>query len=370
MTTSVECEWLDEVFTAADRFPGEIAIQRAKADGYHTKTGDNAVTRPLRTILASHFHGSGIIGAAGLAIAASLLLLPACSSDADAGAGAGSVPERIIVSGASGQLGTLVVEELLARGVDPRNLILVSRTPDELAHYAELGASTRFGDFTQPESLPAAYEGGTRMLLISISAGPDNRPELHRNAIDAAVQAGVRHVAYTSSVDADNADEAAPSAAMHRETERFVRDSGVAWTMLRHQLYADGLVGQAARMLAEGSVVIQPDEVATAYVTREDCAAAAASVLTTSGHENMIYDITGPSAVSRSDIARLASEIAGRPIELIDGQGGVPQTAGVMAGFSSFGVTSTAVEELTGRPATGLRQLLEENRETLVAALR
>jgi NAD(P)H dehydrogenase (quinone) len=94
--------------------------------------------------------------------------------------------ERIIVSGASGQLGALAVEELLARGVDPRDLILVSRTPEELAAYAQRGAATRFGDFTQPESLPAAYEGGTRLLLISISAGPDNRPQLHKNAIDAA----------------------------------------------------------------------------------------------------------------------------------------------------------------------------------------
>jgi len=263
--------------------------------------------------------------------------------------------ERIIVSGASGQLGALAVEELLARGVDPRDLILVSRTPEELSAYAQRGAATRFGDFTQPESLPAAYEGGTRLLLISISAGPDNRPQLHKNAIDAAKAVGVRHIVYTSTVDAENTDVRALSAAMHRETEQILRDSGVAWTMLRNHLYADNVVGQ-------------PDEIPTAFVTREDCAAAAAAVLTSAGHENQIYNITGPAAVLRSDIARIASAIAGKPIEVVQGLGGEPQASGAIAGFASFNVTSDAVAVLTGRPATSIEALLERNRAALLQA--
>jgi NAD(P)H dehydrogenase (quinone) len=274
--------------------------------------------------------------------------------------------ERLIVSGASGQLGALVVEELLARGADPRDLILVSRTPEELAPYAARGAATRFGDFTQPESLPAAYEGGTRMLLISISAGPDNRPQLHRNAIEAARAVGVRHIVYTSTVDADNQDVRALSAAMHRETEQILRDSGVAWTMLRNHLYADNIVSQAQRMVAEGRVVVQPDEIPTAYVTREDCAAAAAAVLLTPGHEGRVYDITGPQAVLRSDIARIASEVTGRPVEIVRGLGGEPQASGAIAGFASFAVTSDAVATLTGRPATSIEALLQRNRELLL----
>jgi NAD(P)H dehydrogenase (quinone) len=277
--------------------------------------------------------------------------------------------ERIIVSGASGQLGSLVVEELLARGVDPQQLILVSRTPDTLAHYAELGAATRFGDFTQPESLLTAYEGGTRMLLISISAGPSDRPQLHKNAIDAAVQLGVSYIAYTSTVDADNLDEVAQSAAMHRETENILRESGLGWTMLRNQLYADGLVGQAAGMVAEGQVLVQPDEIPTAFVTRQDCAAAAAAVLITPGHEGMIYDITGPEVILRRDIARIASQITGQAIEVIEGAGDVPQAAGAIAGFSSFDVRSDAVEALTGRAATSVEQLLQRNRDVLQAAV-
>lgn len=287
---------------------------------------------------------------------AALLVAAAAAFGAPAAA---QTRDRIIVSGASGQLGGLVVDNLIARGVDPRNLILVSRTPAEQQKYASMGASTRFGDFTKPESLAAAYEGGTRMLLISINPLP-NRPQLHKNAIDAAVRAGVTHIVYASSVDADNTGDS-QSAAEHRITEQYVRESGAAWTMMRHHLYMNGLVGQAARMVADGRVVIQPDEVPSAYVTREDCAAADAAVLSSPGHENKVYEITGPELVLRRDIARIASELTGKPIEQVPGTGGVSQVAPVMAGFAAFRVQTQAVQELTGRPATSVRQLLEAN---------
>jgi NAD(P)H dehydrogenase (quinone) len=276
--------------------------------------------------------------------------------------------ERIIVTGASGQLGSRVVEELLERGVDPADLILVSRTTETLAQYAAMGASVRYGDFTEPESLPAAYAGGTRMLLISMNPHPE-RPELHRNAIRAGVDAGVRHIVYTSTVDVGNMGEA-PSAADHRRTEQYIMESGATWTMLRHQLYADGLVNLAARMIADRRALVQPDEVPTAFVTRDDCAAAAAAVLTTAGHENQAYDITGPEAVLRREIAAMAREIAGVPIAIELGPGGLEQAPGPMAGYASFRTTSDHVERLTGRPATSVRQLLEANREALLEAAR
>jgi NAD(P)H dehydrogenase (quinone) len=294
---------------------------------------------------------------------AATLVPAACTSSA----GGGEDSERIIVSGASGQLGGLVVEGLLARGIDPARLILVSRTPEDLEAYARLGAATRFGDFSQPESLPSAYEGGSRMLLISINPVPD-RVQWHRNAVDAAVATGVRHIVYVSSVDVENPTSA--SAFDHRSTEDYVRASGVRWTMLRNHLYANGLVNQAARMLAGGSVVIQPDEVPTAFVTREDCAAVAAAVLAGAGHEGRAYDITGPDLLLRSDLADLATEFTGVEIERIPGEGGVEQAPGPMAGFAAFDVRTNVVQELTGRPATSVRELLEANREVLLAAAR
>src|SRR5690348_17181333 len=92
-----------------------------------------------------------------------LTAAPACMAAAPPAA-----QDKIIISGASGQLGELTIKELLRRGVAAQNLILVSRTPDDLQEYAKLGASVRYGDFYKPESLPAAFAGGTRMLLISI----------------------------------------------------------------------------------------------------------------------------------------------------------------------------------------------------------
>jgi NAD(P)H dehydrogenase (quinone) len=278
---------------------------------------------------------------------------------------------KIIVSGASGQLGGLVVEELLARGVPPTDLILVSRTPDELASYAEMGASTRFGDFTQPESLAAAYAGGTKLLIISLNTrgNPDprvatERAALQKGAIEAAVTAGVEHIVYTSYVDAER--NTSPIAVDHRVTEADLRASGVAWTALRDQWYADRIVGDAQQMIAEGSVVVAPDERGTAYVTREDIAAAAAAVLTTPGHENRIYEITGPELVFRSDIARIASELTGVPIEI---RHATPEEAAELPEEPPSGETlSTHFRDLTGRSGTTARQILEENLEQLIAA--
>jgi NAD(P)H dehydrogenase (quinone) len=291
--------------------------------------------------------------------------------------------DKIIVSGASGQLGSLVIEDLLARKVAPENLILVSRTPNtaHLQAYAARGASVRFGDFNEPESLDSAYRGGTRMLLISINAGGNNRPELHKVAIDAAVRAGVEHIAYTSYVNAD-LNETSTIAVDHRRTERILQDSGVAWTMLRNHIYANGLVDQAVQIVHDGGLATHTPDARVAYVTREDCAAAAAAVLATPGHENKAYNITGPDAIGPRELVALASEISGRRVELMIyseaeyraqlAASGMPEAA--INGTISFAAEldsphlrepSTAVAELTGRPATSVSQLLLANRERL-----
>lgn len=276
---------------------------------------------------------------------------------------------KIIVSGASGQLGGLAVEALLARGVAPADLILVSRTPEELARYADMGASTRFGDFTQPESLAAAYEGGDKMLLISLNTRGNPNPRvaaerqaLQRTAIQVATDAGVQHIVYTSFVDAD--ENTSPIAVDHRVTEADLRESGVAWTLLRNQWYADRIVGQATAMVAEGRAMVRPDEPGTAFVTREDCAEAAAAALTVPGHENRVYEVTGPALVTTREIAELASEITGVEIEVIEADEG----EGLPEILPSGTTLSTHFRELTGRDGTSARQLLEANREALLQA--
>jgi len=274
----------------------------------------------------------------------------------------GGAADKIIVSGASGNLGRLTVEALLDRGVPASRLILVSRTPDSLADYAAMGASTRFGDFNEPESLSAAYAGGKRMLLISIGGGALSapRPVLQQRAIDAAIAAGVEHIAYTSWA-AISQGELTGISTDHVATEQILVNSDVAWTMLRNSVYMDGVTDQAADMVATGRAVVPPNDVRMSYITRADCAEAAAAVLTTPGHENRIYDITGPELVGVREIATAASAVTGRPIEIVAGGSGDAPGFGIAA----LGFVSSDFETLTGHRPTSVRALLEANRAAL-----
>jgi NAD(P)H dehydrogenase (quinone) len=267
--------------------------------------------------------------------------------------------EKIIISGASGNLGGLTVDELLARGVPASRLILVSRTPDELKPYADRGASVRFGDFTKPESLATAYAGGTRMLLISVGGSGDvTAATLLTRAIEAA---GVKHIAYTSYVGITRGDVAG-RAADHQATEEALRASGLDWTMLRNSIYMHGLIGQAARMVADGRATIPPNESPIGYISREDCARAAAAVLSTSGHEGKVYDITGPELLGVREAAAAASAVTGKPIEVV--QGGADTRPGF--GRPAMAFTTTHFKDLTGREPTSVRQLFEANKQALL----
>ena len=315
-----------------------MAIHRATLVSNHTRRG-------LLAMLA--------------ALAAALTVLPADRASAQ-----GAADEKIIVSGASGRLGGLVVQALLDRGVPANRLILVSRTPDTLAEYAAAGASVRFGDFTQPESLPAAYAGGSRMLLISIGGSPDDpAAAAHKRAIDAAKAAGVRHIAYTSYVGIPGGDTAG-RAADHLETEQILMASGVAWTMLRNSIYMDQLVGQAATMIADGRAVVPENEHRIGYVTRADCAAAAAAVLSTPGHENKSYEITGPELLGVRETAMAATAVTGRPIEVLEAGPDTPARPGF--GRPAMTLVTSHFEDLTGRAPTSVRALFEANEATLL----
>lgn len=300
-----------------------------------------------------------------LATFASLVLGAAVAFSPAQPAGAqSSADEKIIVSGASGRLGSLVVQELLARGVPASRLILVSRTPESLREYAAQGASVRFGDFTSPESLPAAYAGGARLLLISIGGSADDpAPAAHKRAIDAAKAAGVKHIAYTSYVGIPGGDTTG-RAADHFETERMLMESGVAWTMLRNSIYMDGLIGQAARMVADGRAVVPENEHRIGYVTRADCAAAAAAVLSTPGHENKAYEITGPELLGVRETAAAASAVTGRAIEVLAAGPDTPARPGF--GRPAMTLVTAHFEALTGKAPTTVLALFEASKDALL----
>ena len=287
---------------------------------------------------------------------------------------------RIVITGASGQLGRLTAELVLDR-VPASEVILTTRRPEALSDLAERGATVRSADFDRPEGLAEAFAGGEKLLLISAD-DLGHRAAQHRAAIEAAREAGVRHVAYTSYLNPveENPAVITPS---HRDTEKALRESGLAWTMLRNTFYAEYQVPAGAQAIATGRLVHNSGDGRIAYVSREDCAAAAAAVLTTEGHEDKAYDITGPESFSQGDVAALLSEVSGRPVEavavgdeaFIQGltTAGVPEPAA--REFASYGRAiregyidqiSGEVENLTGRAPRSLRQVFEAHRDELL----
>jgi NAD(P)H dehydrogenase (quinone) len=281
---------------------------------------------------------------------------------------------QLVITGAAGALGRRVAEHVLERGIPAGSIILVTRRPEEIIDLARQGADVRRGDFDDPKLLREAFAGGDRMLLISTDA-VGRREVQHRAAIAAAREAGVRHVAYTSMLNPTDGNPAGV-AREHRVTEQELLDSGLAWTFLRNGLYAEYEVPPGATALLTGQLVTNAPDGRTAYVAREDCAAAAAAVLTGDGHEHHVYDVTGPELLSKRDEAAMLTEIGGRPVEVIGvdddtfiaelGGLGLPQAAAVM--IASFGAAiregyldqlGDGVQQLTGRPPRALREVFE-----------
>jgi NAD(P)H dehydrogenase (quinone) len=287
----------------------------------------------------------------------------------------------VAVTGASGNLGRKTAELLLER-LTPADVVLLTRTPDRLADLTDRGVAVRRADFDERQSVVDALESVDRMLLVSADQ-VGRRLAQHRAAIEAAKAAGVGHVIYTS---IPNPVEANPAGVVpdHRATEEALKASGLAWTFLRNNLYAEYQIPTAAQAIAAGRLVTNLGDGRTAYVSRDDCAAAAAAVLAGTGHEGRAYDITGPDAISAADLAALASEIGGQdvavvPVDdetLITGMtgGGLPEVVARL--LTSFGTAtregfletvSTAVEDLTGNPPRTLRDVLVAARGELVA---
>lgn len=278
------------------------------------------------------------------------------------------------ISGAAGQLGRATTDLLLER-VDPRDLVLVTRDPAQLAAYAERGAAVRRGDYDDPDGLREAYSGVDSLLLIS-GADVGRRVAQHTAAIASAKDAGVGRIAYTGIVNPTEANSAA-AAPEHRGTEEALLASGLEWTMLRNGIYGDLTAQGLTQSIAAGRHVYNSGDGKTSYVARADCAAAAAVVLSEDGHANKAYDVTGPEALSGADLAAIASELSGTPVEAVpvDDEAfvgilveyaGLPEP--VAQFIASFGraaregqlaTVSNAFEELTGRPPQRFRDVLE-----------
>ncbi|MAS32644.1 MAG: NAD(P)-dependent oxidoreductase [Anaerolineaceae bacterium] len=282
--------------------------------------------------------------------------------------------QTLLVTGASGQLGRRVVELLLESS--ETDIIATTRTPDKLADLAQRGVDVRYASFDEPDSLASAFAGADRLLLISTDALGE-RQRQHEAAVDAAVAAGVKHILYTSLISAD--DTPVTLGPEHVATENAIAASGVSYTFLRNNVYAETLIRaltQAQSM--DGQLFSAMGDGKVAYVTREDCAQAASAALADSFDGKRILDITGPEALSQHDIAELGTSIGSQPITYIPlptdtlaenlVQAGLPKSvADLITSFDAAAAqgkqdkVSSAVEDLTGRKPIHVADFLAAN---------
>lgn len=290
----------------------------------------------------------------------------------------------VLVTGASGHLGRSVVELLLARG-DVR-VVAGTRTPQKLADLTARGVPVRRVDFDDAASLASAFQDVARVLLISTDDVTEHgrRFRQHKAAIEAMARARVQHVVYTSLV-APDATSPIALAYDHRETEAALDSSDLGFTVLRNNLYAENLLGSLPQAIATGSLVAAAGTGGASYVTREDCARAAAAALAATFDGRRTLDITGPEVVTHEALAQLAGDIAGKPVRYqpvdsaalrqgLSAAGLPPVIVELIAGFDEaiaegrMAVHSTAVQELTASPGTTIAAFLRATLPQVLAA--
>jgi NAD(P)H dehydrogenase (quinone) len=287
----------------------------------------------------------------------------------------------LLVTGASGQLGRRATEILLEAKAG--KIIAGTRDPSKVADLASKGAEVRKVDFDDP-ALADAFHGADRLLLISTDAldTPGKRLNQHKAAIAAAKKAGVKHIVYTS-MPKPEPGSPIPFAPDHYGTEQALEQSGLGWTVLRNGWYQENLLHSLPQVLASGKWFSAAGDGKVAHVAREDAAYAAAAALATEPKGNARYDITGSELLTTRQIATLASEATGKPVEVVEVtdeqlvQGmiaaGMPAfLAPVYASFDTntragnIAIASGAVQELTGRKPRSLQQFFAANKAALL----
>lgn len=280
--------------------------------------------------------------------------------------------KKILVTGATGQLGSLVVETLL-KSVPAERLAVSVRDPQKAEGLRQRGVDVRQGDFDRPETLQRAFAGAERMLLISTTDDNPTRIRQHRTAVEAAKAAGVQFIAYTSLANADKSTLSL--AEVHRVTEEAIRQTGVPYCFLRNNWYLENELGTIQAVLGGAPLLTAAGAGKVGWALRRDYAEAAAAVLRGEGHENTVYELSGKPA-TYDELAAALSEVLGRkvPVQHVDdaayaaamNRAGLPEPVVAMLSNiqkaireGSLDVESDAFGKLLGRPATPLKEALQ-----------
>jgi NAD(P)H dehydrogenase (quinone) len=279
----------------------------------------------------------------------------------------------IVVTGASGQLGHLVINELL-KTVAASEIVAAVRTPSKAADLAASGVTVKEADYTRPETLEAAFAGADKVLLISSSEVGQRSPQ-HLNVIAAAKKAGVKLLAYTSILHADSSP--LPLALEHKQTEEALATSGLPHVLLRNGWYTENYLASVPVALQYGVVMGCAADGRIASAARADYAAAAAAVLTsTESQAGKVYELAGDDAYTLSELAATISAAADKPVvyqnltqadyskALLDA--GLPDFLATLLAESDTGASkgglfddSKTLSSLIGRPTTSLAELVK-----------
>ena len=279
----------------------------------------------------------------------------------------------IVVTGASGQLGRLVIHSLLKR-VPASQIVAAVRNPASVADLAQLGVQVRQADYSQPASLSTAFAGAQKLLLIS-SSEVGQRVAQHAAVITAAKQAGVELLAFTSLLHADRS--ALGLADEYQQTERLIRDSGLAHVILRNGWYTENYLAALPAALAHGVLLGSAGDGRIASAARADYAEAAAVVLTTTQPANVIYELAGDEAYTLSQLAAEVSKVSGKSVVYQDLpeaeyraallKAGLPEGLASRLADSDRGASqdwlfddSHQLSALIARPTTAWRSLVAE----------
>lgn len=280
----------------------------------------------------------------------------------------------LVITGANGTLGKKIVSELEA--LDAAFSIVARTSAVNGSHRAFVVP----GGYDDVDALRQAFAGATGVFLMSTPDMPEVRIRRHRNAIDAAADAGVEHVVFLSLHDSVPGSPF-PFAAANHDAEVYLQERIPQWTILSPNIYAEAIEAQAGRTIAQTDALDLPfGSGRAAHVTRRDIAAVVAAVCTSEGHTNRRYEITGPQSHSGEEIATMLSEILARQIayrplteaQYVNGliAMGLPETtARAFFGLSSaiaqdrFDVVATTVRDLTGREPTALFEHLRSSKE-------
>lgn len=281
----------------------------------------------------------------------------------------------ILVTGATGQYGKAAINFLMKK-IPTDSIAALARDENKAAELKASGIDVRIGDYTDYDSMLKAFKGIDKLLLVS-SSDMGDRSVHHITAINAAKEAGVKHIVYTSAGIKDMNESAVSFiTSAHAKTVEYLKKSGIIFTVLHNNLYADVLPNFIGNKVLETGIYYPAGNGRVPFATREDMAEAAANVLTTEGHENQEYPISSDITYSFDEVASMFSDLSGTQIQYIDptkeeyseqlAKTGVPEMyIGFFTAFADaiknneFNVPSSALEVLLGRKPTELKEYLQ-----------